>query len=795
MATTVRIDILADNSVAIRTFDQTARAGDKMGKALTGLAISDVGDRMAQNVTAPIIGGLAAATNEAIKYETAQTDISKALDLSEAAAGQMADQFLRAAPALGLLPQEMAALATEGGKMGVAAGEVDEFAEAIAKVSVALDLSAEESAKAMGKISAAFGLPAKDINQLAADVNALDDRIGGVASEIIDATQRAAAMSRMFGVTASEIAAFAATMNKQGISAERIGTSLNKMFDVLNTIRYGTPAARDALSTLGYTVEQFEAAVGQKGAARATQELLNRIAQVPDKAVRGKVLMDIFGRTAADEIGTLVTNFGTLGTALDLAANKQGNLNKFNQEFEKRSNTTAFQIKEFQGNLSALGITIGRIVLPPLNQILKVVSPIVQGLASFATANPAIATVVVGLLALAAAIAPILIVVGSVMTAMATIAPLLGVVGGAIGAISLPVVGVIAIFAALGVAIAYLIANWEQFASDWSEGANAIAYSIGYVLGGAFNWFKGMATAALNGVAIAWDVVKGATSAFVSFITPALQVAALPYVYLATVVLWAVNQIMQTWGLISPYIQSGVNFVTAQLQRFGNFVGSIVGYISGQFSRLSNYVGSILAGIGNTIARWAGYAVSAATTAAANIYNGIQSRLQPVYSFFTNLFNWIGNALNQFASWAYNAGAQIITMLIQGINSQFQNAIASFNNQLQQLRSYLPSSDARRGALSDISTTGSAMMETIASGISAAPVANALNRALGSAKTELAPAPTSGGGGGRGGVIINYQPTITMGQNGNIVDELRRHARELLDLIQETEDRANRAKF
>lgn len=776
MATTVRIDIMADNSVAIRSFGETEQAGQRMGRTIQGLAISDVGDRMARNITAPIIGGLALATKEAIKYETAQTNIEKALDLSEAAAGRMADQFLRTAPALGLLPEEMANIATEGGKMGVAAGDVDEFAASIAKVSVALDISAEESTKAMGKISAAFGLPATGINQLAADINALDDRVGGVATEIIDATQRASAMGRMFGVTASEIGAFASTMNKQGISAERIGTSLNKLFDVLNTVRFAAPKTQAALATIGYTAADFEKAVGTQGAAKATQELLGRIAQIPDKAVRGKVLMDIFGRTAADELGTLVTNFGTLGNALDIVGDKQGNLNKFNTEFEKRSQTTAFQIKELKGNLSALGITIGRIILPPLNQMLKVLSPLAVGLAGLASANPQMATVVVGLLAITAAIAPLLIVVGSTMTAIATITPMLGVAAGAVGAISLPVVGVIALLGVLVGTILYVSAHWDSFSSDWQAGANAIAYSVGSVLGGAFTFLR-------ESAGNTWDFLRSGLQNFVSFITPALQLASLPFLKLATDALWSANQIMQTWGLIAPYVRVVASAVTATLNSLG---GAIKWAVTGAIQIVTwgaNTIGAILSTVGR------------------GLYSIVSWALEPIPGLVMRFINWVGGAINNLATWMYNAGAAIVRALINGINSQFQNAIASFNAQLAQLRAYLPSSDAKRGALSDISTTGRAMMETIASGISSAPVESALNSALGGARGQMTaaavPAPSRGGG---SQITIQYQPTITMGSGGQgnqgtIIDELRRHSGELLDLLEEASSRANRAKF
>ena len=724
MATAVKIDIIGDNSDAVASFKDTAAAAGAMGKTIQGLGIGDVGQKMKNNVTDPIVAGFGAALNSAIAFESAQIDIEKSLGLSTQAALEMSNVFIDLAPDLGLMPGAMAAIATEGGKMGVAASEVDEFAEAIARSSVALDIAAEETGQKMAKITAAYGLPVDSISQLSADINALGDGIGGLNEDIIMSVGRASTMARIFGVTASETAAFSSVMNKQGIEAERIGTSLNRLFNTLSTVEFGTDKAKAALEAAGTSAEAFKASVGEKGAARATQQLLAQIAQMPDAAQQTKVLLDLFGRESADEIGALVTNFETMGKALDVAADKGANMNKFNDEFEKRSRSAAFQQAKFKSNLEGLSITIGRILIPALNGVMVVLNPIIKGLANFAEANPAIATVAVAIAGLAAVIGPLLILVGSAVTAWATLTPIVASAGAAIAGVggsiaaawtaftpivtaagvaiagvSAPALLIIGLMVALGATIGYVAANWDQFSADWMGGAKII-----------------------------WDSTT-------------------------------------------------------------NFVGGAMDFLWQSITQTFNFVADM-----------GGRAIALSAEIGAGILSGLVDSTAPIRGLFGNLMDWIGSSLSGLASRAYQAGAAIIKSLIAGINSQFQGAITTLNNQLARLRSYLPSSDAKQGALSDISKSGTALMETFAKGIDAAPAMRSLNNALQQPSQQLAtatPAASSGGGSRTGGnIVINYNPTVYGGTGGDgkgILEQLEQHSRQLLNLIDEARSRDTRA--
>lgn len=773
MPTPVKVDIIGDNQDAIAAFKDTSAAAKTMGQTIQGIGLSDVGERMQANVTEPIIAGLSAATQAAVEYESVQIDIEKSLGLSTEAALDMSNAFLDLAPDLGIMPGAMAAIAVEGGKMGVAADDVDEFAESIARSSVALDIAAEETGERMAKITAAYGLPATAISQLSADVNALGDGIGGLNEDIIMSVGRASTMARIYGVTASETAAFSAVMNKQGIEAERIGTALNRLFNTLSTVEFGTEKAKAALVEAGTSAQEFKESVGEMGAARATQQLLEQIAQMPDAARQTKVLLDLFGRESADEIGALVTNFETMGDALDVAADKGANMNKFNAEFEKRSRSAAFQQEKFRSNLEGFGITIGRIVIPAMNQVMGAINPIISGLADFAEINPVIATAGVVVAGLAAAIAPLLIAVGSAITAWTTIAPIVTAAGVAIAGVSAPVLLIGGLLVGLAATIGYVAANWDQFSSDWMGGARIIGDAVTGTIGSAMNFLGGIVTGT-------FELISGVVRGFIDFITPALQVGLLPYITFATGVIWAVDQIIQTWQILAPHISAGVNAVSGVL---GNLYQDVVDTGSGIVSSIADMGGS---------------AIALSAEIGEGIYQGFLDYTAPIRGLFSDLMGWIWDSLNGMADRAFQAGAAIIKSMIAGINSQFQNAINTLNSQLEQLRSYLPSSDAKRGALSDISSAGTALMETFAQGIDAAPATRSLNNALQQPRQQLAvAAPRGGGSGGGGNIVINYSPTVYGGGSGgegkDILEQLEQHSRQLINLIDEARSRKSRA--
>ncbi|MEM7557383.1 MAG: hypothetical protein AAF378_25510 [Cyanobacteria bacterium P01_A01_bin.84] len=130
-----------------------------------------------------------------------------------------------------------------------------------------------------------------------------------------------------------------------------------------------------------------------------------------------------------------------------------------------------------------------------------------------------------------------------------------------------------------------------------------------------------------------------------------------------------------------------------------------------------------------------------------------------------------------------------------GIRSQVYEALKPIIDFTNQVRSYLPSSDAKRGALSDLTYAGRALLDTVAAGVRDRRLLGAVQTGLTRPRNAIAfdgvlPAPTGSN------ITINFSPNIYVGGRGentqNIVEQLQPYARELVELLERSQNRNNR---
>lgn len=135
------------------------------------------------------------------------------------------------------------------------------------------------------------------------------------------------------------------------------------------------------------------------------------------------------------------------------------------------------------------------------------------------------------------------------------------------------------------------------------------------------------------------------------------------------------------------------------------------------------------------------------------------------------------------------AGANIISSLVQGIQSKIGEAQEAIASVASKIRGALPFSPPKWGPLSDIMSAGGNIVQSIASGISPAPIASAMSRALTPTQGQLA-SPTGGGGGGS--VSVNFAPVINAGAGtdvGAIRQMLEEQIEQMIRQIQRNQER------
>lgn len=349
---------------------------------------------------------LAAPVRAAMQFESAFADVRKVLDGSEAEMAGLSNALLLMGRTLPLAHTEIAALAAAGGQLGVAMRDLPSFVETTAQMAVAFDMQAAEAGDAMAKIANVYQIPIGEIGRLGDAINQISNESPARASEIVRALSRVGGTAQAFGLSAEQASALSGAFIAMGRPAEVAGTAINALLIRLQTAGQQGPAFQAALAGMGMSAQSLQKAIGED-AQGALMGFLQALEAVPKDQRMGR-LVDMFGLEYADDIAILAGNVGVYAQQLDAASRAEGSMGR---EFAARSATTANNMQLLRNTVTELGINIGTVLLPPLNNLLGTLRPMIESLAAWAQANPAlvstigkVAAVVVGFMAVSLAV-------------------------------------------------------------------------------------------------------------------------------------------------------------------------------------------------------------------------------------------------------------------------------------------------------------------------------------------------------------------------------------------------------
>lgn len=585
---------------------------------------------------------------------------------------------------------ELTRIATAAGKLGLAKADVGEFTKSIVKMAVATDQTdnIEKLTANAGKISSVFKFTTKQNDDFLNSVNKLDDVTAATSDEILNFTKRVSGVGAVSKLSATELAAFGATMISSGQAPQVAATFMNKYLTVLGAAENLSKPAKKALEELGYSATELSVRF-DKDATGTMAEFLNKVKQL-DTVAQRRILGKIFGQEHVDSASLLVQQSGELAKQLQNAADKSGNAAKAQNEFNKAANSFAGLSSAFKNQMQEIGIQLGLVILPGLVGILKILSPIVSTIASLTQQFPLVSGVIVSLLTLGAVVAPMMAIVGTIGTISAGIASISPVV--------------------------------------------ASLMVVPSILAGAL-----------------WGVV----APFAPIIAGVAAVASGGYL------------IIKNWSPISAFVINLFNQVST----------SITGFI--------NWIKSNSTNVSNSFANW---------------FRGIPTHLQTAINSAGNniisFVNWIQGVGSNIYSSAVNWGKSLISGFINGLQSMYGNAATAMNNFTNWIAQYLPSSDAKKGALSGLSASGQSFADTFMSGLQNSGLGNALGGILQTPGTSSAPPGLIGSASG-GTTVINFSPTYNVSAKDadDIIKLLKEKEKALLDMITKSSQKLNRGAY
>lgn len=319
----------------------------------------------------------------AIDFESAMADVKKVTDFDAPGFEKFSGDMLELSTRLPMAADGLAAIAAAAGQSGIAKEELLTFTEDAAKMGVAFDISAAEAGSAMTGLRNNFKLSQDGVRLLGDSMNALANSMDAKASAIVNFANRAGGTAKTYGMTGQEVAALGAAFLDAKVGVEEASTATNTMLVNLGTASKLPKAAQAGFKSLGLSASALEKAFKED----AQGALLGFLQVVKKSKDPMGALTDIFGKEHAPKIVRLMNNLDHYQEALKTVSDKGNYANSMDEEYAVRAKTTANNIQLLKNTVNKLGITVGSVLLPPLNKALDFISPIISGVADFAKQN------------------------------------------------------------------------------------------------------------------------------------------------------------------------------------------------------------------------------------------------------------------------------------------------------------------------------------------------------------------------------------------------------------------------
>lgn len=409
-------------------------------------------------LAAPFVMGAQAA----MKFETAMADVKKVVDFeSPAQFAAMSDDVLDLSERLPMAAEGIAQIVAAGGQSGIAREELAAFAEDAVKMGVAFDQTADQAGGMMAKWRTAFKLSQGEVVALADQINYLGNTGPANAQQISKIVTSIGPLGEIAGLASGQIAAMGATLAGVGIAEDVAATGMKNFMLTLTAGSSATKAQQQAFKAL-----RLDSAEMAKGMQEDAQGTIKRVLLAVSKVSSDKqaaVLTQLFGKESVGAIAPLLTNLDLLSSNFDKVADSTQYAGSMQAEYAARAATTQNNLQLLQNRVTRLGISVGSALLPPFNDFMDTIGPVISGVAELAAANP---WLVKGILGAAVGFGVLRVAVMAstmaltIMNAVATMSP----IGLVVRAIAL--------------AAGFLIANWDTvgpwFAELW-EGIKGVA--------------------------------------------------------------------------------------------------------------------------------------------------------------------------------------------------------------------------------------------------------------------------------------------------------------------------------
>lgn len=329
---------------------------------------------------------------QAAAFEKAMLGVAKQVDGARDESGKLTQVYFDMAKQIQLLGREIpmatneiADMVAAGARMGIAKDELIDFTRVAGMMASAFELPAGDLADQMGKIATLFKIPIPRINELADVINYLDDNAISKGADIIEVMKRIGGTAEFVKMPAKEAAALASTFLTLGSTAQVAGTAANAVMRELSIATMQPKRFQAGLAAIGMDAKKVQADMA-RDATGTILKVMDALNKVPEEK-RLTVATQLFGKEYGDDISKLASSVEEYRRQLALAASDKA-VGSMLREHQARLATTTAQWEIAKNRVTELGVNIGSVLLPALNDVMGVFGGATSAIADFAREHP-----------------------------------------------------------------------------------------------------------------------------------------------------------------------------------------------------------------------------------------------------------------------------------------------------------------------------------------------------------------------------------------------------------------------
>ena len=370
-----------------KVFEKARTSTNNLGSSLGKLKKIALGVGVAVGAMAVGIG--VKAVSAASTFEKEMTNVRTLIDESTESFDDMRKGVLDLAKEMPVATSDLTSALYQVISAGIdAAGQFDVL-RASAKLATAGLGTTEESVDLVTSAINAFGLDSKNANKWA-DVFFQSVKAGKTTvAELAQGFGQVAPLANQLGISFEDLMATTSAMTTSGLKASVAYTQIRA---AASNLLKPTKEMKEAMDAIGVTSENLNELLEEEGLRGTFMALSDAV-----DGNRGE-LAKMFG--SVEGLNAVLMLLGETGEAsTEIFNNMKSETDALDEAFNKQTETFDAQYKMMQNNLNVAFVTLGTMILPELNKILKEnIIPTIQSLTEWFDKNEeSIAAVIEGI--------------------------------------------------------------------------------------------------------------------------------------------------------------------------------------------------------------------------------------------------------------------------------------------------------------------------------------------------------------------------------------------------------------